>query len=325
MVRLYHPDRSVGPGLVTVDDVNDNKPDNPATIPSSDTSPNSSPNVQTPSEPDNSQSNQPAQSKPTSTQISNTARPANTLIDVNDPNRWTYITKSGQRRRFSPKQIDVITKLLSGMPGNQAVMSTNGYNQNPRSAIVTASRLLATANQHGIIQREMELAGIGRSVQMGALSDVIHSRHITEDSQEYVDESGKVYRKVITRRKPTARDVVSAISTADRISGAREARKVQADAVSAELKSLFRKYSPAKALKDVTDSAQDCPVTPQGLAVAHTQEEGIAVQPDNAELDAQDAAVLGITVATQAQDSAPDTQSDIGKDTCEGPDGGGGK
>jgi hypothetical protein len=178
---------------------------------------------------------------------------------------------------MSPRQIATVQNYIANGGNATAAASQAGYIQTYGSLKHTGSTIVSMANHHGVLQAEMEAAGIGRTVQLGRLSDVVQGRYQWQDNQTTYDADGNVLKSTRITRQPTARDITAAIATADRISGAREQRKVQADVVSAELKALIRKHCPTM---DGSNGRQTRVAAPTTHAIDADGAEHVEVQAD---------------------------------------------
>jgi hypothetical protein len=158
--------------------------------------------------------------------------------------RWTWTDKAGKKKKMTPRQIATVQNYVANGGNGRKAAEDAGYIQGNDSLSITAGRTLNIARNEGILERELGEAGIGRPVQLHKLSDIVNGRQQWSDTQTTYDADGNVLKSTRITRQPTARDITAAIATADRISGAREQRKVQADVVSAELKALIKKHCP---------------------------------------------------------------------------------
>ncbi len=122
--------------------------------------------------------------------------------------------------------------------GTQAVQAVYHY-PSDKTAGVQATRLLKIDSVRSDVERIISELNMGAKVRLNAINCIITGKHRQETTTTTVDAEGKEYKST-TLKAPRASDIVKAVDLVEKITGTYDKNRAVTDAVSVELKAVFR-------------------------------------------------------------------------------------
>ena len=139
--------------------------------------------------------------------------------------------------------------LSNGYNGTQAYKAVK-----PDVTIATAhangSRMLNSAIVQSVLQEVLDRNNVSIELQLVQLANIAKGEYSKSTIYETYDRDGELVRKQVVTSKPSAKDITSAINLIARLTGQYDAMRVNANAMSSELKRLYRQHTTGDGRRD---------------------------------------------------------------------------
>ena len=175
------------------------------------------------------------------------------MADIETDNKTDTIIMDKLERLNKPDKPIVTSKMLKANTYLSSYLS-NGYNGTqaykaiyPHAPTNTAqtqgSVMLREPMVQGVLQQVLDRHNASIELQIIQLANIAKGEYTKSTIYETYDADGSLVRKQVVSSKPSAKDITSAINLIARLTGQYDAMRVNANAMSSELKRLYRQHT----------------------------------------------------------------------------------